>query len=141
MNPFYSSSTALQAAKKRILSPPPVQVITDEGYENKKKHYEHYVGSWACTMFKQVFTLQNWVITPERTVPHSKKRPDLTVEKVEGGNLKVRLLMELKSNDPKIRFEDAVRQVVAEIAESMENDIECFVIVQCGTRIVFFEYH
>lgn len=50
------------------------------------------------------------------------------------------LVMELKSRTGD-RFEDALYQVVEEIAETMESSIEAYVVVQRGTKIAFFEYH
>lgn len=47
----YTSLPGLQAAKQRILNPPRIQV--NGLFE--AADYDHYVGSWACTMLKQVF--------------------------------------------------------------------------------------
>lgn len=131
--PNYSNVIALRAARSRIQNPP-------DG-----KYYEHHVGSWACTMLKQVYYGPSWIITPEKTDTHSKKKPDLVVERAtptaQGDMMEVHLLMELKSNDSAIRFEEALAQVVFEIEETMEDTIEVFVVVQCGMRIGFFEYH
>jgi hypothetical protein len=127
--PNYCSSAALQAAKHRIINPPG---------GNK---YEHYVGSWACTMIKEVFNEDYWIITPERRDDYSNKRPDLIVEKIINGEPKIHLLMELKSDTTNIRFEDALDQVVNHIAVTMEEQVEAFVVVQRGTKIGFFEYH
>lgn len=137
MNPSYTSFLALQAAKQRIINPP--EVLHQGVLEPRP--YEHHVGTWACTMLKQVFNSGNWAITPEKADQYSKKKPDLFVEEIVDNKFRPHLMMELKSNDKKIRFEDALHQVVKEIQETMEEVIECFVIVQCGTRIGFFEYH
>lgn len=138
LSPSYTSLPALRRAEQRIIDPPTV-VKDDESTE--KIHYEHYVGTWACTMLKHAFHDGKWAITPEKADIVTKKKPDLFVEEVVGDEFRTHLLMELKSNDPTIRFEDAVAQVVKEIGEMMEKIVECFVIVQCGTRIAFFDYH
>jgi len=133
VTPKYSNHLALGATRHRIQNPP-------DG-----KHLEHYVGSWAFTMLKQVFNAPFWIITPERKDPESKRKPDLVVERVvhtaQGYQFATHLLMELKANKPTVRFEEALAQVVDEIQEAMENQIEVFVVVQCGMKIGFFEYH
>lgn len=129
----YTQSLALQFAKRRIINP----LDTGSG----EHHYEHHVGSWACTILKDVFGSPHWIITPERRDDYTNKRPDFVVEKLEGNTATYHLVMELKSNDKRIRFEDAVIQTVEHISQTMEHRIECFVIVQCGRRIGFFEYH
>lgn len=48
--------------------------------------------------------------------------------------------MELKSSTGD-RFEEAIVQLVNEIAETAEDLIEVYVVVQRGTKIGFFEYH
>lgn len=72
---------------------------------------------------------------------NTQTKSQTSLWKVENDSIRLHLLMELKSNDKSIRFEDALSQVVKEIEETMEEIIECFVVVQCGTRIGFFEYH
>ncbi|KAI9706148.1 MAG: hypothetical protein M1812_008249 [Candelaria pacifica] len=126
----YCSASSLQFAKRRIQNPP--DEIT----------YEHHVGSWACTMLSLVFNEPFWIITPEKRDQYSNKRPDLVVEKLDNTTMESRhyLFMELKSSKGD-RFEDALAQVVEEIAETMEETIEAYVVVQRGTKIGFFEYH
>ena len=127
--PDYCSTASLQYAKHRILNPP------DE------KPYEHHVGSWACTMLGMVFEEAEWIITPEKVDQYSKKRPDLVVEKVLSNTQSSHyLFMELKASNGD-RFEDALAQVVKEIAETLEDSIEAYIVVQRGTKIGFFEYH
>lgn len=138
MPPFTTYTSGLSAALARIAHPP---MSFTEQNEPVHTSYEHHVGFWACTMLKEVFDSPKWVITPERRVDYTKKKPDLTVEEAVGTNLNLHLLVELKSNQHGIRFEDALGQVVRHIKETLEDQIECFIVVQCGTRIGFFEYH
>jgi len=101
-HPNYQATPALQFAETRILNPP-------EGTQ-----YEHHVGSWACTMLGQVFNGPGWIITPEKTNPTSGKKPDLMVEHIipaspgRSAESRIHLLMELKSAQPEIRFEEAL---------------------------------
>ena len=60
--PEFCSTPALQAAKNRL--------------ENDTR-YEHHVGSWACTMLKNVFAGNDWVITPEK---RDQKKKDRTLQ-------------------------------------------------------------
>lgn len=130
----YHATLALDFARKRINNPPLL--------DNKPKPFEHYVGSWACTMLSMVFAGEEWLITPERRDDYSRKKPDLMVQHISpAGDASTRLYMELKKNDPAIRFEEALNQAVKDVVETMEFQIEVFVVVQCGTRIGFFEYH
>lgn len=137
--PNYCSSISLQFAKNRIKNPP--YTINSIGSYTPIP-YEHHVGSWALTMLKTVFNEPEWIITPEKKDDHSKKRPDLVVEKVspQGTESHVYLIMELKSKSGD-RFEDALAQVLDEIAETMQHTIEAYIVIQRGTKIGFFEYH
>ena len=105
--------------------------------------YEHHVGSWALTKLGQVFPASSWIITPEKTDEYSKKKPDLVVERLFDNNKQAvpHLLMELKKNGPSVRCEEALSQLVLEIAETFETVMNVFVVVQCGTKIGFFDYH
>ena len=122
---------------------PCLQVAKDDMKTDEDK--EHLVGSWACSMLKHVFKDGKWIITPEKQKQGSKKRPDLVVEEVsfsETGEASrtVRLIVELKSEKGN-RFEDGLDQVVTEIQETVESVIDCYIMVQKGTNIGFFEYH
>lgn len=135
--PNYCNTSALKAALHRVLNP---------GHKFPKgksedAHKEHLVGTWACTMLKKVFFEDHWTITPEQTDSASNKRPDLVVERADGNTLKPHLFMELKSNDPGIRFEEALYQVSNFLSETMEEQVDVFIVVQCGVRIGFFDYH
>lgn len=92
-------------------------------------------------MLKHVFQDEKWIITPEKFDQYSKKRPDFVVEEFFEGELRYHMAMVLKANDKSKRFEEALEQVVKEIAETFEFTIKCFVVIQCGRRIGFFEYH
>jgi hypothetical protein len=143
--PNYCSGLSLQHAKNRMKTPTLV-MKKKGGWE--EKFYEHYVASWACTILKKVFIGDEWIITPEKQDPSSGKRPDLTVEKTSQPSThspqdlesNYHLLMELKSSTGD-RFEEALVQLVGEAAETLEEQIEVYVVVQRGTKIGFFEYH
>lgn len=120
----YSRSSALIAARARL----------------EDDSYEHVVSTWGCTMVKQAFSASNWMMTPERRDSHSGKKPDLVIERVEDGIPIPHLIMEFKSPTGDSIMQ-AVRQTVAEIAETMEEVIEAYVVVMRGKKIAFFEYH
>jgi hypothetical protein len=135
----YCAQPSLRFARKRINNPPLV-------YNNQgifvPTPYEHHVGSWAFTMVNSVFHGPLWIITAEKIDQNSRKRPDIVVEKTDdtGEKSKHYLFVELKARDGD-RFEDALAQVVTEIAGTMEDTVEAYVVVQRGTKIAFFEYH
>jgi hypothetical protein len=93
-------------------------------------------------MVNSVFHGPLWIITAEKIDQSSRKRPDIVVEKSDptGAESEHYLFVELKASNGD-RFEDALTQVVDEIAETMEYTIEAYVVVQRGTKIAFFEYH
>lgn len=76
--PNYWSAMSLQHAKNRIITP---SSVTNKAGKVEERFYELYVGSWACTMLKNVFAGDEWIITPEKQDPNSRKKPDLIVEK------------------------------------------------------------
>jgi len=109
--------------------------------DNKKtKIYEWYVGGWAATMLKKVFSDDKWMIIPERANELTRKRPDLVVQAVNGPYL----LYEVKSSKGD-RLEEALHQTVCntDTLGWADNYTSAgfYVIVQRGYRIAFFEYH
>ena len=153
---IYTPSLALRGALERLINPPPTfQVEKEPVY----RPYEHHVGTWACTKLKEEFSADFWAITPEQRDPHTKKKPDLIVEKAilvpaaqnrpERVRTKIHLCMELKKTGGD-RMEKALVQLCDAIAETIdtkgntpsdEDQFEVFAVVQCGLNIAFFEYH
>lgn len=139
--PHYLSAVSLQYAKERIKYPP---FVLNNNNEHVRQPYEHHAGSWACTMLKSVFSDDEWIITPEMVDRHTSKKPDLVVEQVlhtsSVPSARYHLMMELKSSKGD-RFEVGLNQVSSHIAETVENQVDLFIIIQRGTKIGFFEYH
>ena len=136
--PEYCSYPSLMSAKNRIQNPP------------EQKPYEHHVASWACTMLMAVFSGRNWIVTPERQDPNTRKKPDLIVEGVNSQmkSPELRLLMELKAVNgdglEKVLAQTVDPNVLAETVQDMgaeTGQYEFYVVVQRGTKIAFFEYH
>lgn len=147
--PQYTTYVGATLAQERIKNPPFVSRPNKKGKEiSGNIPYEHHVGSWACTMLKNVFTQPNWVITPELHDPNSHKKPDFTIEKPDANsNLQVHAVYELKKVKGD-RMEKALDQVITAIVETVdekgnrgEGAFETFVVVQRGLDIGFFEYH
>jgi hypothetical protein len=153
----YTPSLALQAALDRINHPPQVFNKKNEPVETE---FEHHVGTWACTKLKEVFNQEHWAITPEQIDRHSRKKPDLTVEKAvhlstspassqNAFKLSMMpyLVMELKKVGQ--RKEEALNQLCDAILETIdwkgnkfgEDQFEVYALVQSGVEIGFFEYH
>ena len=60
--PRYSLEPIIELAQKRISHP--------KALEGKVTHYEHHVGSWACTMLARHFNTKDFLITtPTFTEP------------------------------------------------------------------------
>lgn len=130
--PKHASELALRLAEERIQSPA------------NNKPYEHHVGTWACTMLSRHFT-GDFLITPEKIENQSKKRPDLTIEKLNENvpNVSVyHVAYELKKKDSEEQLYDALNQVTKAIGQISEEEgsVEMFVIVQRGMELGFFEY-
>lgn len=131
--PQYSSSRPVQAALHRIKNPP------------TGIRYEHHVSTWAGTMLKKVFHSDDYTMSSEVIDPHEKSKPDFLIEKLTGQDKLVRhLYVELKKVGGD-HFEKALDQATKHIRETIEEESdtvkECFVVVQRGLDIGFFEYH
>ena len=114
-------------------------------YKPAYTHYEHHVGSFASTIIKHVFSENCWIITPEKRDNDSGKKPDFTIQRVEGNDLLFHCYYEVKKAGG-ARLEEAMEQTVESIVETMDRQgqigsFDTFVIVQRGLDIAFFEYH
>lgn len=131
--PKYSSSRPVQAALHRIKNPPtPIS-------------YEHHVSSWAGTMLKKVFHSDDYTLSSEVIDPYEKSKPDFLIEKLTNQDKLVRhLYVELKKvggDHFEKALDQATKHIRATIEEESETVKECFVVIQRGLDIGFFEYH
>lgn len=146
--PEYEYSYALTAALIRISKG---AEIVKKGVPKKVK-YEHHVGTWACTLVKEIFHETNWAVTPEKRDERSNKKPDYVVECItnfdpqseEYLSLDIHLAMEFKKVGG-LRLEEALSQLTDTMKETLEerdyNSYQVFFVVQVGMKIGFFEYH
>lgn len=85
------------------------------------------------------FSDDKWIIIPERSNEHTRRRPDITVQNMETPHL----LYEVKSSKGD-RLVDALFQTIDGIppqwVDSM-TDGSLYIIIQRGCKIAFFEYH
>ncbi len=148
----YTPSLALQGALERIKNPPFVYHEKKEGVQTK---YEHHVATWACTKLKEVFSNEEWAITPEQADLNTGNKPDLVVEKAilhspgqtpSGPHMKLHLIMELKKVG--VRKQDGLIQLCKALQFTLDTkgytypgEFEVFAVVQCGLQIGFFEFH
>lgn len=131
--PQYSYSRPVQAALHRIKNPP-------TGIS-----YEHHVSTWAGTMLKKVFHSDDYTLSSEVIDPYQNSKPDFLIEKVTNQDKLVRhLYVELKKVGGDL-FEKALDQATKDIRATIEQESEtvkeCFVVIQRGLDIGFFEYH
>ena len=131
--PQYSSSRPVQAALHRIKNPP------------TGIRYEHHVSTWAGTMLKKVFHSDDYTMSSEVIDPHEKSKPDFLIEKLTDQDKLVRhLYVELKKvggDHFEKALDQATKHIRATIEEESDTVKECFVVVQRGLDIGFFEYH
>lgn len=131
--PLYTNSPSVLAACNRITQPP-------GGIP-----YEHHVSTWAGTMLKKVFQSDNYTLSAEVIDATENKKPDYLIEKLDDQNKLVRYVyVELKKEGGQ-HFEKALYQATEYLQNTIEGTSEtvkeCFVVVQRGVKIGFFEYH
>ena len=123
----------MQAALHRIKNPPTYI------------RYEHHVSTWAGTMLKKVFHLDDYTMSCEVIDPHEDSKPDFLIEKLTHQNKLVRHLYVEQKKVGGDHFEKALDQATKHIRATIEEESdtvkECFVVVQRGLDIGFFEYH
>ena len=136
--PNHSSEPVLLLAQERIIFP---SVTSNQ----KSIHYEHQVGTWACTMLAKHFGPHAYLITPEMFIHGTNKKPDFIIEKYceqERDKSKFNVGYELKKQGGEV-FDKAVSQVsnaISQLHDIQYGSIEMFVIVQRGRQIAFFDY-
>lgn len=129
---YYTEERALLLAVERI------------EYPKDDKAYEHQVGTWAFTIISKHFS-EDYLITPEKTDPLSKKRPDIVIEKFienDKDSSKPHVVIELKKKGGD-SFHKILDQIFTAIIETFhETELyQVFVVAQRGLEIAFFEYH
>lgn len=141
--PNYTALKGVDKTINRIRYPPRVQKNQCWIYPD----FEHYVGSFMCTMLKHVFNEDYWIITPEMSDSFSKRRPDLTVHRVDNDRFEMHAVFEYKKRGGD-RFENALNQAIDSVQESIDlkgenndSNFEVFIVIQRGLDIGFFEYH
>lgn len=133
---------SLGLALRRLRNPP-------EG-----NNLECYVSSWGTTAIHRIYSEADWVITPESRDSHSKKIPDLVIERVvQGGNnqescLQPHLICEYKKKGG-ASLMDAMGQLLESVTESLSSCLydsseavyKVYAYVQRGQHAAIFEYH
>jgi hypothetical protein len=105
---------------------------------------EHRTGTVASGLLNNYYPKDKYITTPEQ-IQLSNKRPDFTVERVEGDELIPHLFVEVKSlinsnfNDILDQLSETILETVASMG--IENNLAIFVIAMKGTKIAFYEYH
>lgn len=103
------------------------------------------MSTWAATMLKKVFHSDDYTLSSEVIDPHVKSKPDFLIEKLTDEDELVRhLYVELKKvggDHFEKALDQATKHIRATIEEGSETVKECFVVVQKGLDIGFFEYH
>lgn len=106
--------------------------------------HEHRTGTVTSGLLNNYFPNEKYIITPEQ-IQLSNKRPDFTVERLEGDKLVPHLFVEIKSSinsnfcDILDQLSDAILQTVDSLG--IENNLSIFAIALKGTKIAFYEYH
>lgn len=114
-----------------------IQRLSDEN-----SGYEHRVGSIINTILPIYFRADRYTITPEQIQMVTLKRPDFTIEKVEGDRLIIHCFVELKSL-VNSNFNNILDQLSDSIMVAMDNNsnVSAFIIAVKGIKIAFYTYH
>lgn len=120
----------------------PIKIAIDRVH-NSHPH-EHRTGTVTSGLLNHYFPKEKYIITPEQ-IQISNKRPDFTVERLEGDKLVPHLFVEIKSliNSNFSDILDQLSETISQTVDSMgiENNLAVFVIAIKGTKIAFYEYH
>jgi hypothetical protein len=96
-------------------------------------------------MLKKVFHSDDYTLSSEVIDPNEKSKPDFLIEKLTDEDELVRhLYVELKKvggDHFEKALDQATKHIRTTIEEGSETVKECFVVVQRGLDIGFFEYH
>src|SRR2546423_11089384 len=109
---------------------------------NENSRYEHRVGSVTSTILPIYFKPNKYTITPEQIQIGTFKKPDFTIEKVEGDRLTIHCFVELKSLFNS-NFNGILDQLSDSVLFAMDNNsnVSSFIIAVKGLKIAFYTYH
>lgn len=137
--PLYTASRYVDIAFRDIEKPP------TKDKNGKPNYLEHHVSTWMGTMLKKVFQSDDLSLGAEVIDVNTGNKPDYLIKKLdEKDELIPHLYVELKKTGGD-HFEKALDQATnylqKTIEERSEEIKECFIVVQRGVHIGFFEYH
>jgi hypothetical protein len=105
---------------------------------------EHRTATPASSLVHHYFPLEKYTCTPEQTQPLSRKRPDLSIERLDtNDNLVPHAFVELKSLTNS-NFNDMLDQLYNTILETVDftgGTFSVFVIAMKGINIAFFQFY
>lgn len=119
--------------------------VTNSGTLNHSLQ-EHVTGTLTSGLLSNYFSLETFIITPEQIQRESNKKPDFTVERLEGYVLYPHIFVEIKGLRNPANFDKILDQQEEAILGSVDifgtnlGDYAVFTIAMKGTRIAFYEY-
>lgn len=144
-----TSSLALQGVFEKLIN------HNDSEYNSfvhPDWYFEYLSCSWVCTKLKELFSERDWIISPQRRA-HGRGMPDFYVEKAirkHAGHpveMKPRLaIMVRKGGEGRQDLLDHLYQgftANTPIYEKSKEEVEVklYLVVLCGYKIGFFEFH
>jgi len=104
---------------------------------------EHVTGTVTSGLLQSYFPISKFITTSEQIQIISKKKPDFTVEKLEGDNLIPHVYVEIKSliNSNFNNIMDQLEATILNAVYTQGGSFSVFVIAMKGAKIAFFEYH
>ena len=113
-----------------------IQSISNEKYPTIRP-----VATWACTKLAQTFQGKHWAITSKIHGDIVADATDFSVGRVQNGKINPYLAMEIRPNRIDCYFSSALHEAMHKVQKAMSKKDKIFLVIQCGLRIGFFEYH
>jgi hypothetical protein len=105
---------------------------------------EHRTGTGGNSLITHYFPLQKYTCTPEQIQPFSRKRPDLTIERLDSNDkLVLHCFVELKSL-VNSNFGNMLDQLYDTVLSSVDfacPNFSVYIIAMKGVKVAFFQFY
>ena len=104
---------------------------------------EHRTGTAANSLINKYFPLDQFTSTPEQIQDISRKRPDFSIERLQGENLVPHAFVEIKSlvNSNFNNIMDQLYDTILNTVDIEGGSFSVFVIAMKASKIAFFQFY
>jgi hypothetical protein len=104
---------------------------------------EHRTATAADSLVHHYFPLQKFTCTLEQTQPFSNKRPDISIERLEGEELVHYCFVEYKGleNSNFNSILDQLHDTILETVDFQGGSFSVFIIAMKGVKIAFYQFY